>query len=117
MRDLKGVFFSATNDSTNYREAAAPCKPAVKAASVPRLPRFQRFTRIGSFLLLRENVARSFIRSYDGTARISARGSDPEAFLYIVFVILSSFARNVSILILILARTGEYQSRTLFRIS
>lgn len=67
MRGLKGVFFSTTNDSANYREAAAPCKPAVKAASVPRLPRFQRFTRVGSFLLLRENVVRSFV--YPGLRR------------------------------------------------
>jgi len=32
---LKGVFLStglATNGSANYREAAAPCKPAAKAA-------------------------------------------------------------------------------------
>lgn len=95
----------ATNDSANYREAAAPCKPAVKAAvgsQASAVPKVYACRKLFAFA----RKCRLFVYPglrYDGMARISARRSSPEVFLYVMFVILSSFARNISILILILA--------------
>lgn len=127
---MKGVFLStglATNDSANYREAAAPCKPAAKAAvgsQASAVPKVYACRKLFAFARKCRSFVRLFVRASWVTIRRDVPGQNirqrigsrsRRVFLYVVFVILSSFARNVSILILILARTGKYQSRTLAR--
>lgn len=58
----------ATNDSANYREAAAPCKPAVKAAvgsQASAVPKVYACRKLFAFA----RKCRSFIRGYDTTGR------------------------------------------------
>lgn len=77
----------ATNDSANYREAAAPCKPAAKAAvgsQASAVPKVYACRKLFAFARKCRSFVRSFVHPglrYDETypARISARGSVPEA--------------------------------------
>jgi len=76
----------ATNDSANYRQAAAPSTGEQRqAASVPRCGSEGLRAFVGSFLLLARvkmsspAVPGPVAIARHGAARISANGSDPEA--------------------------------------
>lgn len=96
---MKEVFLStglATNGSANYREAAAPCKPAAKAAVGSQATAVPKVYACRQLFAFAWKCRRSLIRWCDMCpARISASGSDPEAVTLLSFHrVYYSFVRS-----------------------
>lgn len=113
---LKGVFL-ATNGSANYREAAAPCKPAAKAAVV--FPGYRgseglRVSEAFCFCVKMSSFVNSMVRYAPGQnirQWIESRSGCAYRFFPLCLLFFRPFARIVSMLILILARADKYRAR------
>lgn len=103
---MKGVFLStglATNGSANYREAAAPCKPAAKAAvgsQATAVPKVYACRELFAFASKMSSFVNSMVPGQNIRQRIGSRSR--RAFLPVMFVILSSvrayrFNTNINI--------------------
>lgn len=108
---LKGVFLStglATNGSANYREAAAPCKPAAKAAvgsQATAVPKVYACRELFAFASKMSSFVNSMVPGQNIRQRIGSRSR----FFPSCLLFFRPFARIVSILILILAQTDKYR--------